>query len=300
MNILIVGGTGLTGAHAAFYLRDQGHDVTIMSRSALPADSVLAGFPHLKGSYIGDAVSVDDLRGFDAMVFCAAVDIRCVPPDTDPNQFYHDANTIAVPRFFEKAKEAGMRRAVLVSSYYPHIVPEKIATDPYVRSRHLSSEGARVLTDENFKVCSLDAPFIIGHVPGLAVDHLAALALYGAGHLQGVPMVAPAGGMNFIASQSLSEAIAAALDRGTAGKAYLVGDENLSWKQYLEMFSEAAGNQVDWPVTGDEHPLFPDAILYAGRNAVVHYQPEVDTLNYSRNRIREAVEQIVQSVFADA
>lgn len=298
MKILIVGGTGLTGAHAAFYLREAGHEVTILSRSPLPAHSALGVFAHMQGDYLKDTVAVDDLRGFDALVFCAAVDIRSVPQDYNPDQFYHDANTIAVPRFFEKAKAAGIKSAVLVSSYYPHIVPDKIVTDAYVRSRHLSSEGVRVLTDKNFRVCSLDAPFIIGYAPGANIDHLAALVMFGAGKLEGMPMVAPGGGMNFIASRSMSEAIAAALDHGTAGKAYLVGDENLSWKQYLEMFCEAVGNPKDLPVSTEEHPLLPDAILYAGRNAVVHYEPDVDNLGYSRNNIRDAVEQVVQGVFS--
>lgn len=295
MNILIVGGTGLTGAHAAFYLHEAGHSVTIMSRRPLPADSPLIGFDHISGNYIDNDLPAKQLQQFDAVVFCAGVDIRGLPLEVDPDQYYHEANSLAIPRFFATAKQAGVKRAVLVSSYYPHVVPEKIATDSYVRSRHESCQGVLALNDEHFKVCSLDAPFIIGQVPGLVVEHLAALALFGAGTLEGIPQVAPDGGMNFIASQSLSEAIAAALDHGTPGKAYLVGDENLSWKQYLEMFCEAAGNPVDLPVSRDEHPLLPDVILFAGRNAVVHYEPDVDNLGYSRQHIREAVQAVVSA-----
>jgi hypothetical protein len=91
---------------------------------------------------------------------------------------------------------------------------------------------------------------------------------FAAGRLEGMPLVAPAGGVNHIASQSMSEAIHGALERGEGGKGYLVGDENLSWKAYLEMFFQSAGNPVDLPVSEDEHPLFPDMILYAGRNAL--------------------------------
>jgi hypothetical protein len=105
-------------------------------------------------------------------------------------------------------------------------------------------------------------------------------------------VVAPAGGVNHISSQSMSEAIAAALERGEGGKAYLVGDENLSWKEYLELYFDAAGNPTDLDVSTEEHPLFPDIMLYAGRNAVVSYEPD-DSLGYRRNNIRATVEEVV-------
>jgi len=150
----------------------------------------------------------------------------------------------------------------------------------------------RALNSESFRVCSLNAPFILGHVDGMELPHLKSLVDYAQGRLDGLPLVAPAGGVNHISSRSMSEAIASALARGQGGKAYLVGDENLSWKAYLEMYFEAAGNPVDLPVSTDEHPLFPDVMLYAGRNAVVSYRPD-DTLGYSRNQIRATIEQLV-------
>ena len=94
-------------------------------------------------------------------------------------------------------------------------------------------------------------------------------------------------------SHSLSEAILGALVRGEGGRGYLVGDQNLSWKAYLEMFFDSVGNPVDLDVSEDEHPLFPDMILYAGRNAVIEYEPDNGELGYSRNRVREAVDQLV-------
>ncbi len=292
MKILVVGGTGLTGAHAALYLREQGLDVTLSSRST-PANPLLAGFPHLAGDYTDDAFPFAQLRGFDALVFAAAADIRQVPPGEDDKAFYTRVNTEAVPRFFQRAMEAGIGRAVYIGTYYPQVVPEKIASSAYVRSRHLADEGVRALARDGFEVCSLNAPFILGHVPGLFLPHLAPLVQYARGELPGVPLVAPAGGVNHISSQSMSEAIAGALARGRSGHAYLVGDENLSWKAYLEMFCEAAGNPTDLPVSTEEHPLFPDVILYAGRNATVSYEPENGELQYSRHRIRETIEEVV-------
>jgi dihydroflavonol-4-reductase len=149
------------------------------------------------------------------------------------------------------------------------------------------------LNSDNFRVCSLNAPFIIGHVPGLAQPHLEALVHYVSGQIEGLPLVAPAGGVNHITSRSMSEAIAGALARGEGGRAYLVGDENLSWKTYLEYFCEAVGNPQDLPVSEEEHPMFPDAILYAGRNITISYEPDNGELEYSRGHVRAAINEIV-------
>jgi dihydroflavonol-4-reductase len=291
-SVLIVGGTGLTGAHAALHLRDAGYEVTLLSRSA-PELECLRDFEYLVGSYVDDDLTAEVLTGFDQMVFAAGADIRQLPPGEDEAAFFDRVNTQAIPRFFERAREAGIRRAVYVGTYYPQVAPEKIENSPYVRSRHLADEGLRVLNSDAFTVCSLNAPFILGYVPGMALPHLEVLVQYAAGRLEGMPLVAPAGGVNHISSQSMSEAIAGALERGVGGRAYLVGDENLSWKAYLEMYFDAVGNPIDLEVSSDEHPLFPDIILYAGRNAVINYEPDNGELGYSCNNVRAAIDELV-------
>lgn len=292
MKILIVGGTGLTGAHAALYLRARGHEVTISSRSEPVSGTEMSTFAHIPGNYLDNSISDQTLQAFEGLVFCAAQDLRHLTPDINPAAYFHDMNSVAVPAFMQRAKQAGIRRCVLVGSYYPHIVPELIETDGYVRSRYLSQRDTVALNDERFNVCTLDAPFILGYAPGAPIPHLEALVAFGLGALDGIPLIAPDGGMNFIASQSMSEAIEGALLHGIGGKNYLIGDENLSWKTYLELFCSAVGKPRDLDVSRDEHPLFPDLILYAGRNAVVHYEPEVGELGYSRNNVAAAVAEI--------
>lgn len=293
-NILLVGGTGLTGAHAALHLRDAGHTVTLQSRSA-PTLPCLREFAHLAGNYVDDSLPVEALQGFDQMVFAAGADIRQLPPGEDDAAFFERVNTRAIPQFFSRARDAGIARAVYIGTYYPQVVPARIVDNAYVRSRYLADEGLRALNSESFNVCSLNASFILGYVPGIALAHLEMLVQYAAGRLAGMPLVAPAGGVNHISSKSMSEAIAGALERGQGGKAYLVGDENLSWKAYLEMYFDAVGNPVDLEVTTDEHPLFPDIILYAGRNAVIEYEPDNGELGYSRNNVRATVDELVQA-----
>lgn len=293
-NILVVGGTGLTGAHAALHLRDQGHGVTLMSRNK-PEIPALNGFAHLQGSYIDSPPAQEELANFDQLVFAAGADIRQLPEGEDEAAFFERANVQAIPAFFERAKAAGIEVAVYIGSYYPQVVPESIERSVYVRSRHLACEGVRALNDSAFRVCSINAPFILGYVEGLALPHLEVLVHYAKGLLEGMPVVAPAGGVNHIASASMSVAIEHALASGIGGKAYLVGDENLSWKAYLEQYFEQAGNPQDLEVTTEEHPLFPDVMLYAGRNAVIRYDVDDAELNYPRGRVGAAIAELVQA-----
>lgn len=295
MKTLVVGGTGLTGASIALHLAAKGHDVTLMSRKP-PSVPALAGFTHIPGDYIADDIPSSQLAGFDWLAFAAGADIRQLPRGEAPDGFFQRANSEAIPRFFAAARAAGIRRAVYIGSYYPQVVPEKIDTDAYVRSRHLADEGIRALSGNEFCVCSLNAPFILGHVSGLEVRYLKMLAEYALGRIEGLPLVAPAGGVNHITAQSMAEAALGALLQGECGKAYLVGDENLSWKAYLELYFEAAGNPLDLPVSTDEHPMFPDSMLYAGRNATIEYEPEgVVELGYSRQRVGAAIGEIVDA-----
>ena len=294
MNILVVGGTGLTGATTAAYLKAQGHKVTIMARSR-PSSPELSDYPYIVANYIGDELTEEQLSGFDGLVFAAGADIRMLPEGEDPAAFFARANTEAIPRFFARAREAGIKRAAYLGTYYPQVVPEKIETDPYVKSRAEADCAIRAMSCDEFVVCSVNAPFIIGTFPGVVDAHLAALVQYVSGQIEGLPLVAPGGGVFHITAHSLAQALEAAILRGESGKAYLVGDQYWSWKDYLEEFCRACGCPRQLEVSMEEHPMFPDMILYAGRNAVVDYSPDNQPLNYATGQVQSAIADVVKA-----
>ena len=41
--------------------------------------------------------------------------------------------------------------------------------------------------------------------------------------------------------------------------------------------------------------MFPDVMLYAGRNAVIEYEPDNGELNYSRDKVRPAMKAVVEA-----
>ncbi len=297
MKVLIVGGTGLIGGEAAMHLQQQGHDVTIMARKPSAAPG-LAAMDFMQCDYANDDCSDGRLQGFDWLVFSAAADIRNLPRDgsVTPEAFYRKYNDEAVPEFFRAARNAGITRAVYIGTFYPQVAPQQIGVCPYVTSRHNTDVSLRALSTEQFNVCSLNAPFVLGHIPGLVVPHIDALVSYARGNMPEMPIFAPRGGTNHITSRSLAQAVGNALLRGESGKPYLIGDENLSWKQFLEAWFSAVGNPQDLAVTDDEHPLFPNVILFAGAGATVSYEPpadEVALLGYERGCIAAMIDEII-------
>lgn len=299
MKVLIVGGTGLIGGHAALYLQQQGFEVSLMSRNPTRVPG-LADLPFIAGNYVEDDCSDGRLQGFDALVFAAAADIRYLPVDgsVTENEFYTRYNSEGVPHFFAQARAAGISRAVYIGSFYPQVAPAQIGRNAYVKSRHLADEGVRELSSDEFCVCSLNAPYVLGHLPGLAIPHLGALVQYTQGLIPDLPLFAPPGGTNHITTTSLSEAILGALQRGEAGVPYLVGDENYSWKAYLEEWALAAGKEIELEVREDDHPLLPNAIMFAGVGATVSYEPDptqTELLGYRRNQVKGMIGEVVQA-----
>lgn len=295
MKILIVGGSGLIGGEIALFLAEQGHDVTIMSRNK-PVAIALKSFNFIQGNYVEDAFNAKDFQHFDCMVFAAAADIRFLPrgQEVDEAAFYKKMNTQAVPKFFEFIRDAGVRRAIYIGSFYPQVAPQQIEKSVYVASRHDTDEAVRALNNDDFTVMSLNASFVLGQLEGLSMPFIDVLAAYARGETD-LPIFAPEGGTNHITSNAIAHCVESLLTAGEPAKAYLIGDENLTWKDYLEMWFELAGNPQNIPVKADEHPLFPNAIMYAGVGATVSYEmADKNLLSFPAGQLRPLVKKIVK------
>lgn len=285
MKVLIVGGTGFVGGYTALYFHDLGHDVTIMSRSKPKGMSRLNDLRFVQGNYIEDDFSDGRLEGYDWLIVAAGNDLGNYPTDGSMTEaeYFQKANIEGLPRFFERARQAGISRAVYMGSFYSFVSPEVLETIPYVRSRHLSDQAVRALSTPSFNVCSCALPWIVGFTPGFPVPHWGALAKYAQGKLPAAEF-APPGGANFMTCHSVAEAMLGGLERGESGKSYLVGDVNLSWKEYFELWFKAAGRPTGLEVHRG-HPIIPDfALSYLNFSATDYEPPEDETklLGYQR------------------
>lgn len=294
MKVLVVGGAGFVGSASSLLLHDAGHEVTIMSRSRPRAGSRLDEIKFVQGNYIDDDFSDGRLlEGFEWLVFCAGSDMGnySAADKVSEAEFFDRANIVALPRFFEAAKRSGIRRSVYMGSFYSFVAPQVMDRIAYVRSRHISDAAIRALSSPDFNVCSCALPWIVGYTPGVAVPHWEALAKLAMGKLAGVPEAAPVGGANFMSSRAVAQCMLAGLERGESGKSYLIGDENLSWKEFFELWFAAAGRSRDLPVARG-NPLVPDfALSYLDFGSTDYEPPAEETalLGYERGTLRRTV-----------
>lgn len=299
MKILIVGGTGMIGGHAAQTLAAEGHEVVLASRKPASPETPMARFSSLIGDYSKGEFSPQELEGFDAVVFAAGNDIRHLPKGTDEAEFWRVMQIEGVPNFVARAKQAGVRRVVQLGSYYHQVMPQLAEKNLYVRARKLADEGARALSDRDFNVSTLNPPSIVGAIPGVPARRYETLAAWARGERPDIPDYGPAGGTNYMSVKSLSQAISGALRHAESGHAYLIGDQNLKFSEFFQMIFDAVGNGRRVQERDQEHPLLPDAFIVPGRGHVLAYEPDVKEtalLGYVRNDIPRAVKEVLNAV----
>jgi dihydroflavonol-4-reductase len=296
-SVLVVGGSGLIGSHTAEYLTRIGYDVTTSSRTPLDGANQLAL----------DYVSVDEsilaaLEPFDSIVFAAGQDIRHLAVEDENADNWDRIQGTGVSRFAELARTAGVSRFVQIGSYYHQLRPELVDTIPYVRARRDADDRTRALTVDGFAAITLNPPSIVGSMPGRVQRRFSRMVEWARGNAAEPELFAPVGGTNYMSVRSLAQAVAGALAAGEPGRAYLIGDENLTYTEYFQLFADAAGGGVRIVERDEEHPFQPDRFIVQGRGAVISYEPdpaEVALLGYQRNDVRRAVTEIVETVDAE-
>ncbi|MBX3530170.1 MAG: NAD(P)-dependent oxidoreductase [Rhizobiaceae bacterium] len=299
MKVLIVGGTGMIGGHAAMHLKSLGHEVTLGARKPAAAGTPMASMPTIFGDYSQKTFTEKDLEPFDGIVFAAGQDIRHIPKGTDEHEFWRVMQIEGVPAFAKLAKRAGVRRFVQLGSYYHQVMPHLIDKVPYVRGRALADEGARALADADFNVTTLNPPSIVGAIPGVPARRYETLTAWAKGLRPEIPDYAPAGGTNYMSVRSLTEAIAGALERGVSGTPYLIGDANLTFRDFFQKIFDEVGSPRKLQELDKEHPLLPDAFIVPGRGKVLAYEPDpaqTKLLGYTRGDIDRAVAEVVAAV----
>jgi nucleoside-diphosphate-sugar epimerase len=117
MKIFVTGGTGFIGSHFLKQALEAGHEVTALRRSISSAPKILLEHdPEWLDKKLTE-VTVDDLRGFEAIVHLSAHSAN-VPYDTIENCIL--ANVVDPLGLFRNAAEAGIDKFIVAGSCFEY------------------------------------------------------------------------------------------------------------------------------------------------------------------------------------
>ena len=243
---MIMGGTGFLGYHAAKEFLKHGHRISVLALPPLPKRNL---FPKQVDIHLSDMNQLSDkellglLKGKDAVVFAGGADDRTTPK-APAYPFFYQANVQSSIRFFTLARQAGVKRGVLLGSYFTYfnrIWPEKKLSQyhPYIRSRVEQAKKALEAAGDKLALTVLELPYIFGSMPGRKpLWHPLIKYIHSP-----LPLFYTKGGTNMVAVQHVAQAIVGAVERGEKSNCYVIGEENMTWKEMLHRLSQAAGRR---------------------------------------------------------
>jgi dihydroflavonol-4-reductase len=247
MKAFVTGATGFVGSHVARLLGEQGADLRLLVRRHSRLDNVA----QLKAELVtGDLSDADSLRkgmqGCDA-VFHVAADYRLWTPDPQP---MYAANVEGTEQVIRAAQAAGVRRIVYTSSVAtmgfkrePQAVNEETPVAEgdmighYKRSKFMAEQIAIRMAQQGAPVVIVNPSTPIGEqdikptpTGRIVVDFLN----------RKFPAYVETG-LNLVDVNDAARGHLLALEKGRIGERYILGGENLTLKQILDVLAGITG-----------------------------------------------------------
>ncbi len=316
--MVVIGGTGFLGYYAVIEFSRRGHSVTIIALPPLPEEGlfpkdvnvVLANIDELDDSNI-----MDILKGHDALVFAAGADDRVIPK-APAYEFFYQANVRSCKRIISLARQSGIKRGVILSSYFLYfdrVWPNEKLSEyhPYIMSRKEQARQSMDTAMPDLQLIILELPYIFGSMPGRTplwkplIDYVNSR----------YPLFYMKGGTNMIAVEHVGEAIVGAIEKGKGGQSYTIGDENLTWVEFIERILNILGKKkrivvlptfivrlilrmvkLQHRLHGKEGGLDPVKLaVIQTRNTFFDPSPAAKELGYGRGNLQKAFEDTIKA-----
>jgi dihydroflavonol-4-reductase len=247
MKVFVTGATGFVGHHVARALAAEGAQLRMLVRKT-------SNLAHLEGiagdTYLGDLAQAETLKpavaGCDAVVHVAA-DYRLWIPD--PEAMYR-ANVDGTRELLKLAREARVKRFVYTSSVATmHFRTDGIVINEdtpvsltdmvghYKRSKFMAEQQAIAAAQDGQQVMILNPTSPIGSDDAKPTPTGRIFVDF----LNGKFPAYMDTGLNLVDVAEVARAHVLALTKGTPGRRYILGGENLTLKQILDKMSAITG-----------------------------------------------------------
>ena len=254
--VLVTGGTGFVGANVVRHLLGRGDEVLCAVRESSPT-LCLEGLDVEKVSL--DLFDVDSLsgalKGVDGIYHCAGT-FDPGPGGAERMQAIHVDATRAL---CEASLRAEVRRLVLCSSSVTvgfgsksqpgneafdvadlsSVYGEKGALRAYHDTKKASEELVFSFIERGLETVVVNPDYVIGAWDIKPTSGAMILQM----KKRGIPLY-PRGGKCFIDADDCAAVHLAAMDKGHVGERYLLGNDNLSYQEFMSLIAEVVGGKA--------------------------------------------------------
>jgi dihydroflavonol-4-reductase len=250
MVALVTGSTGFVGSHVARLLVERGDQVRLLVRKSSRVENLAALDPRLAERFVGDlsdpASLREAVRGCDRLYHVAA-DYRLWA--RDPQELYR-ANVEGTSQLMAAARDEGMTRIVYCSTVgalgIPHDgspgneetpVSESDMIGHYKRSKFQAERAVQKFASEGLPVVIVNPSTPVGEqdlkptpTGQIIVDFLN----------RRLPAYVDTG-LNLVDVRDVAMGMLLAAEHGVIGQRYILGNENFTLKQMLELLADITG-----------------------------------------------------------
>jgi len=243
VKVLVTGGTGFIGSHTVASLVRHGHEVRLLAREPARVGAVLE--PHGVEAEVvqGDVTDLESvvaaLDGCGAVVHAAAQ----IPLGSGPTT---NVNVVGSKTVIGEAVARGLDPIIYSSTvtvYLPSseatITPSSDLAQPrsaYGASKREVELYVRDLQADGAPVVS----FLLGGAYGPTSPHLEGSFFAVTSALDSL-MLTPPGGTGIVDVRDVAEMLTRAVEPGRGPRRYLAGGQYLSWVEWTDLLSQAAG-----------------------------------------------------------
>ncbi len=242
---LVTGATGFIGSAIARELLSQGQDIKILARKTSNLDNVKNLDAEIACGDIRDRESMKAaLKGCDTLYFTAAKFAHWVP---DPKELY-DVNVGGTRATLSAAMERGIKKIVYTSTNNaigasgPTPANEEMyfnyweARDHYSMSKYIAENEARIFVTRGLPVVFVNPTLVIG-VNDIKPTPSGQMIIDTAnkkmpGYIDG--------GVNIVDVEDVAKGHVAAARKGRIGERYLLGNTNVTVRDYLYLIARIA------------------------------------------------------------
>ena len=254
--VLVTGANGFLGRHLVAELRRRGQPVRALLRPGTPApfDAADTGISYHFADMTEVAQVIGAAEGCAAIIHAAA--LASVNPARNPAVW--TANVTGTEAVLREARRAGVGRLVYVGT--AHVFGFGSKQNPgdearpyagrryglsYMDSKHTATRLVlRAANYQNMPAVLVHPTFMLGPNDAKPTSNALLLELYH-GRLPGYPP----GGKNYVHVRDVATATVNALTMGRVGESYILGNENLSYREAFARLAAVLGVPPPrWPI----------------------------------------------------